>query len=585
MAMTMNPDDMLGRTLLGRYRIVMPIGHGGMGTVYLARTEGAAGFAKPVVIKQILPALVADGGMVQLFIREARILSNLHHPGIVNVLDFGEEAGAYVMVLEYVHGYDLAEWAKYALSIRERIEVDHLVYIVSRMLDTLHYAHTYKRADGKSLAIIHRDVSPGNVLLDTEGHIKLADFGIARATDDAGEYRSRVGSFKGKLAYSAPELVAGEEATPRSDVYATGVVLLHLLLGRNPFKGQTMADSVQRVLNLSPPIVSEEREDVPAKLDEVISRALMKSPKKRFPDAASFAEALRHVRGRPEEEVAASLAEQLRADFESDMPTLLGLEPLTHRDGAWRGSIEKSEASLRSTLPPPKPKGPLAAEQATLTEGTLRESTVGTTAAVAVAPRRGRWLAAGLGAAVLAAVGVTAAVLFIRQPAGSVPQYVVIERKSVGETPAQPQTPAAAPKPSAVGPGAVEESPAAAAASADAPSGTSATERGQPPSVPIAAAAAGQPDTTVLSRTVQRRGGAIQGCFQQHVESLGGTPQVTIRFSIDASGNVTNAGLSPGSLMGTPLGGCLLGVAKSIRFPAQGKAMSFSVPITARVAR
>ncbi len=584
--MTTNPDDMLGRTLLGRYRIVMPIGHGGMGTVYLARTEGAAGFAKPVVIKQILPALVADGGMVQLFIREARILSNLHHPGIVNVLDFGEENGAYVMVLEYVHGYNLAEWAKYALSVRERIEVDHLIYIMSRVLDTLHYAHTYRRSDGKSLAIIHRDVSPGNVLLDTEGHVKLADFGIARATDDAGEYRSRVGSFKGKLAYSAPELVAGEEATPRSDVYASAVVLLHLLLGRNPFKGQTMADSVQRVLNLSPPVASEEREDVPAELDEAIARALMKSPKKRFPDAASFAEALRHIRRRPEEEVSASLAEQLRGDFESDMPRLLGLEPLTDRDGAWRGSIEKTEASLRSTLPPPKPKGALVTEQATMSEGTLRESTIGTTAAVAVPPRRARWVAAGLGATALAAVGVTAAVLFVRQPAGSAPQYVVIERKSVGEKATLPQTAAAAtPAPSAATTADPEEISGPVAASAQAQPQTPG-EPAQPPTAQKTdAPASGQTDTAALSRTVQQRGGAIQGCFQQHVESLGGTPQVSIRFSIDPSGNVTNASVSPASLMGTPLGGCLVGVAKSIKFPAQGKPMTFSIPITARVSR
>jgi serine/threonine protein kinase len=571
-ASTTSPADLLGRTLLGRYRIVMPIGHGGMGTVYLARTEGAAGFAKPVVIKQILPSLVADGAMVQLFIREARLLANLHHPGIVNVLDFGEEEGAYVMVLEYVHGYTLAEWAKYVLTARGRVPVEFLLHIMARVLDALHYAHTYRRPDGKAMVIIHRDVSPGNVLLDLEGHIKLADFGIARAKEDPGEYRSRVGSFKGKLAYSAPELVAGEEATPRSDVYATGVVLLHLLLGRNPFKGQTMADSVHRVLNLEPARASAERDDCPAGLDEVLAQALAKSPKQRFADAAAFAAALRKLHGQPDDAVGSALAKQLREDFESDMADLLELEPLQRRDAAWRGSHD-AEAMLRSTVPPPQPSR--VAEQATVTD-ISGDGSLARTSRTQATQRLRSWLVP-LVATTAAIVGAVVAVLMLnRAQPQSPPKFLVIDRKGVEDE--AKASPLATPAADLSEPAPTSESSSSAAASAAPParmaSGTAATP----------GRSAG-PDTAELSRAVQRHGGRIQSCFQSHVESVGGAPQVTLRFSIDAAGNVTSAQLSPGTLAGTPLGGCLLGVARSIKFPPQGKPVSFSIPITARVSK
>jgi eukaryotic-like serine/threonine-protein kinase len=574
------PDDMLGRTLLGRYRIVMPIGHGGMGTVYLARTEGAAGFAKPVVIKQILPGLVADGGMVQLFIREARILANLHHPGIVNVLDFGEENGAYVMVLEYVHGYNLAEWGKFVLTVRGQIPVDYLVYITARVLETLHYAHTYHRPDGKALAIIHRDVSPGNVLLDTEAHVKLGDFGIARATDDAGEYRSRVGSFKGKLAYAAPELIAGEEASPRSDVYATGIVLLHLLLGQNPFRGQTMADSVQRVLNLAPPRASDERSDVPPELDDIIARALRKSPKDRFPDAPSFAEALRKVRRRPDEDLVAELGEQLRQDFGPQMSEMLGLEPLADRDAAWRGTEDGVGSSLRSTMPPPGPRARPLADQATLAEPTVRDE-IPADREVKRRPRGGIWIAAGIAGGIVGIAGVVGAVVLTqREPEGG-PQFVVIDRKTTGEVADQPT--GAAPVPPPPGPAATP-TPASSGA---APNANPSSPMGAPPATaaPAATPSSGQPDTAALSRAVQSQGGRIQACFQSHVSEIGGSPQVSIRFSINESGQVTSAQVQPASVAGTPLGGCLVGVAKSTVFPPQGKAVSFTIPITARVSR
>src|ERR1041385_1794729 len=153
--MTVRANDMTGTMILGRYRIVRPLARGGMGIVFLARTEGAAGFARPVVIKRVVPDLAGDETAAQSFAREARILSNLQHPNIVNVIDFDEEDGAYVMVLEYVHGYNVGQWHRYMLDAGRKLPVDHAIYIVTQVLDALEYAHTFARADGTPMQIVH----------------------------------------------------------------------------------------------------------------------------------------------------------------------------------------------------------------------------------------------------------------------------------------------------------------------------------------------------------------------------------------------------------------------------------------------
>ncbi|HEX5098716.1 MAG TPA: serine/threonine-protein kinase, partial [Polyangiaceae bacterium] len=160
-----------GRVLLGRYRVVRPLARGGMGVVYLGRVEGAAGFAKPVVIKALLtnPTQAEEGE--HLFAREARIVSHLQHPGIVSVFDFGQVDGTHVMVLEYVHGYNLGQWFRYVTDARGAVPVHHATHIVLGVLDALDYAHRLTRPDGTPFGIVHRDISPGNVLIDDQGRV------------------------------------------------------------------------------------------------------------------------------------------------------------------------------------------------------------------------------------------------------------------------------------------------------------------------------------------------------------------------------------------------------------------------------
>jgi serine/threonine protein kinase len=545
-------DPLQGRTLLGRYRVVMPIGRGGMGTVYLARTEGAAGFAKPVVIKSIHSDLMGDEGMVEMFAREARLLSNMQHSGIVNVLDFGEEDGTYIMVLEYVHGYDLGAWCRYLLETDDQLPYEFALHIGIEVLETLHYTHHYRRSDGADMTIIHRDISPGNILISLDGEVKLADFGIARATDEAGEYRSRVGTFKGKLAYSAPELVQGDQPTPRADIYSLGVVLLQILLGRNPFKGEAMGDTVQRVVTLDPPRVSDERSDVPASFDEILARALAKDPDQRYQTSGEFATALKNLRQRPADEIAADFADHVRGDFEFAMPQELALDRLQDRDGAWRHSQERSDpgrAQGLSSTPPPPSAEPLVraigsdSPTAIIGRGRVPRSE----AATERPPQRSIWLYVVLGIVALGAIigGVAALVLALQPPPADPPQFVVMQNQA---------NPATTP-----------------VVSVTSPPSTSAS------AAPVDAA-------TRLTQALHSRQGHIQHCFETHVKQVAGAPEVSLKVQLEADGTVLKVRISPSSLEATPLGECLRGVARETKFPAPGQRLTLTLPITARVA-
>src|SRR5688572_7166046 len=224
-----------------------------MGVVYLGRLEGAAGFAKPVVIKRIRSDIDGHQDYTARFIREAHILAQLQHPSIVGVLDFGQEESGYAMVLEYVHGYDLACWIRYLQRSSTRIDWQEAVLILLRALDGLHYAHTFCRSNGAPGGVLHRDISPGNILLDLEGQVKLLDFGIARRLEgDAAQYQTREGVLSGKTGYLAPELFSNVPSSVASDLYASAVVLYYLLTGVHPFLSDTEYHTMWRVLEETP---------------------------------------------------------------------------------------------------------------------------------------------------------------------------------------------------------------------------------------------------------------------------------------------------------------------------------------------
>ena len=340
--------------MLGRYRIVARLAQGGMGVVYLARAEGAAGFAKAVVVKRVLADHTGDARMARLFVREAKILSNMQHPNIVGVIDFGEEDGAHILVLEYVRAYQLGLWLAYRQELfqagkGERLPIEGVVHIMIKVLDALEYTHGLTLPDGSPLEIVHADISPANILVDTDGQVKLVDFGIARMKGEKTQTTDSK-SIRGKFSYLPIEALDGSPPTPMTDVYACGVTLYELLAGENPFTGTDETRTLARVISHEPPPLSQVRPGVSPELEAIVARAMSKDRAKRFASAKDFARELRRVQKVPEDEAARALSTMAKSDYAA-IPVRAGAS-LSELEEAWRNpssaGIPASEPRLRA---------------------------------------------------------------------------------------------------------------------------------------------------------------------------------------------------------------------------------------------
>jgi eukaryotic-like serine/threonine-protein kinase len=275
--------------VLAGYRLEERVGVGGMAEVYRAQRLGPGGFAKQVAVKRVLPDLGRDSTFLQMFLDEARLQAQLSSPGLVQVFDFGQEAGTYYLVMEYVDGVDLAALLHTVGPLEPALAV-HLGRQLSAALADVHRA---VGTDGLPLGIVHRDVTPGNVLCGRDGHVKLGDFGVAKAR--ARSVRTERGAVKGKLAYLAPEQVRGDEVDARTDLYALGLVLFEALTGTRYLDapGEPELWRLAGAPTFRAPSTLAPR--VPATLDEVLRRALQPAPEQRFPSAALLEEALAAV--------------------------------------------------------------------------------------------------------------------------------------------------------------------------------------------------------------------------------------------------------------------------------------------------
>ncbi len=270
----------------GKYTLLERIASGGMAEVFRAKTFGVAGFEKTVALKRILPHFAADEGFVEMFVREAKIAVRLSHANVVQVYELGRVAEDYYIALEYVDGSDLK-----ALVKKGPLPVDLAAWIAQRICAALHHAHAAVDDAGGSLGIVHRDVSPHNVLLSWNGEVKVADFGIAKLA--SGVRHTRTGTVKGKLAYMSPEQSLGEsDLDGRSDLFAVGIVLFEMLTGRRPFDGETDREILRKVQQDEPPPPSAMATGVPAELDAVVAKALAKRRDDRFSDGQAMGRAL-----------------------------------------------------------------------------------------------------------------------------------------------------------------------------------------------------------------------------------------------------------------------------------------------------
>ncbi|MBS1151993.1 MAG: Serine/threonine-protein kinase Pkn6, partial [Myxococcaceae bacterium] len=223
--------------LLGRYELLTRLAAGGMGEVFLARQQGPVGFEKFLVVKTLLPHLTEDPDFVNMFFDEARIAALLNHPNIAHIYDLGEAAGRYFIAMEFVHGKTLRETTDAAEGVRGGMMLGLKCRVISSAAQALDYAHDACNSAGQHLGLIHRDVSPQNLMIAFTGEVKLVDFGIAKANNKLA--RTATGVIKGKYAYMSPEQAYGEPLDRRSDVFALGIVFHELLTGQRLFKRET----------------------------------------------------------------------------------------------------------------------------------------------------------------------------------------------------------------------------------------------------------------------------------------------------------------------------------------------------------
>jgi serine/threonine-protein kinase len=275
---------------IGRYTLRHRLGTGGMAEVWLAESAGPAGFQKLVVVKAILPHLASDPDFVRLFLSEARLTARLNHPNVVQVYELFEEGGRYHSVMELVDGGSVRQLIRAARTKGLRLDPQVVARIMLEACLGLAYVHAVKDENGKPLGIVHRDVSPDNILLTRTGNAKVADFGIARAS--ASTSYTRPGSVRGKLTYIPPEVYRGEGVDQRCDIYALGVAGYEALTFQQPFRAPTEAETINLVLQGNVTPVATLRPETPPELAAIISTAMSPSPDRRFSDAAAFVKAL-----------------------------------------------------------------------------------------------------------------------------------------------------------------------------------------------------------------------------------------------------------------------------------------------------
>ncbi|HEX3765303.1 MAG TPA: protein kinase [Kofleriaceae bacterium] len=283
------------RARLGRYEVLKHLASGGMADVLLGRTEGIEGFERHVVLKRIKPVHAQDLRFIRMFLDEARLAANLHHQHIVQVHDIGEAAGEYFIAMEYLHGEDVRTILSTASRSRQHVPLGYAMAIVSAAAAGLHYAHERRGPDKRLLGIVHRDVSPSNILVGYDGSIKIVDFGIAKAS---ARQETRSGSLKGKVSYMSPEQCKSAESDRRSDVYSLGVVLYELSTTSRLFKGANDYLVMDQIVNGRVPLPRVRRPDLPSELSAIIMRAIATDPERRFSTADELRRAIDHVADR-----------------------------------------------------------------------------------------------------------------------------------------------------------------------------------------------------------------------------------------------------------------------------------------------
>jgi serine/threonine protein kinase len=320
----------------GKYYLLERINVGGMAEVYKAKAFGVEGFERLLAVKKILSSIAEDESFINMFIDEAKIAGQLNHPNIAQIFDLGKVDGSYFIALEYIGGKDLKTIFERARRLGEKVSIPRICYVMMKTCEGLAHAHHKKDANGRELNIVHRDVSPQNILISYEGEVKIIDFGIAKAQGKSST--TQVGILKGKFSYMSPEQVRGLHVDNRSDIFSLGIVLYELLTLERLFLGESDFDTLEKIrkVEMSPPSLYNPH--IPKELEDIVLKALAKSPEDRFQTAYEFAEALeRFMRNQgfyyTNKDLASYMKEAFSADIEFENKKLeyyksLNLQPL-----------------------------------------------------------------------------------------------------------------------------------------------------------------------------------------------------------------------------------------------------------------
>lgn len=389
--------------VVGRYAIFDRIAAGGMASVHVGRLVGEGGFARTVAVKRLHPQFALDPEFVAMFLDEARLAARIRHPNVVATVDIVASEGEPLLVMEYVDGESLSSLLRATIENKARVPIEIVAGVMAQALAGLHAAHEAKNDLGEPLGLVHRDVSPQNVLVGTDGVARVLDFGVAKALGKL--HTTREGQLKGKLGYLAPEQVAGHAVTRRTDVFAAAVVLWEALAGRRLFSAESEGRVLQRIMDGDVQAPSAYAPDIPAALDAVVLRGLSKQPADRFDSALEMAEAIEHA--------SAVAAARSIGQWVSDLagPTLQARARL----------IESIESSTAGQAAAPRLPPPAVAAAPTIPDP--REAGPHTSISVAsdrerLPPPRRRWSWAwvGLGGAVMGGAVASAILLGRTQP-------------------------------------------------------------------------------------------------------------------------------------------------------------------------
>jgi eukaryotic-like serine/threonine-protein kinase len=402
------------QTTLGRYRLLLELGHGGMAHVYLGLVSGIAGFSKLVVLKVMRDELREHPASLNMFLGEARLAARMNHPNVVQTSEVGEDTGRYFICMEYLEGQTLSRLLK--KTIDEALPLGARLEIMCQMLEGLSYLHGFSDLDGTPLGLVHRDISPNNVFVTFEGSVKVLDFGVAKAAGIS--HVTEAGTFKGKLGYAAPEQIVGR-SDQRSDVFAAGVLMWEILTYRRLTQDRTQTEIVQgRIGGAESELMLQKGTDVPAELMAICSKAASKAPEDRYATAGAMQSAIRgYIAQHSLEFPSEKLRNLLHRTFEQERKEM-------------RSTIDRrmKQAQLEDEHPSEVSKAPFVPNAGAVFGGTSSGATP-TNASPPVS--RGKLLAA---AAVVALVAGTAGALVMNPGAKNEPTAVAPSAKQPSGT-------------------------------------------------------------------------------------------------------------------------------------------------------